>query len=377
MFRQWQSLKPPRLIQAGKSPLLHDDQVSNHEKARQRIIAGMTDLKRTNTIVGGLRMDYFITPDGETHAGLIGGPGIYAAVGARIWSNDVGLISRVGAGYPAEWLKKFERHGIDVSLVKMLPEPIEMRHFFAYHERERVIQSNPATFFLQAGTTMPKELVGYQAPTSTASIKETYSPLSVRPTDLPDPPAGILSAHICPANYLTHSTLPLRLRELGAEIITLDPSGEYMHAAYRNDLPLLVNGLDAFLLNEREARAVFEPATPDLPEMAQAFCDMGCRYVVFKRGLRGQLVYDGSNQRGWEIPAYNSRVKDITGAGDAYCGGFNVGLEQTNDILQAALYGTTSASLTVEGTGALFALGALPGLASARLDALRALVKPI
>jgi ribokinase len=274
-------------------------------------------------------------------------------------------------------LEKFERHGIDVSHVKVLPEPIEMRHFFAYHERERVIQSNPATFFLQAGTTMPKELVGYQSPQSNTSIKETYSSLSVRPTDLPEVPAGIRSAHICPANYLTHSTLPLRLRELGAEVITLDPAGEYMRSAHRNDLPLLVNGLDAFLVNEGEARDVFEPAAPDLAEMAQAFCDMGCRYVVLKRGLRGQFVYDGSNHRGWEIPAYNSRVQDITGAGDAYCGGFNVGLEQTNDILQAALYGTISASLTVEGMGALFALGALPGLASARLEALRPMVKPI
>jgi sugar/nucleoside kinase (ribokinase family) len=340
-------------------------------------MAGMMDLKRTNTIVGNLRLDYFITTDGEAHAGLIGGPGIYAAVGARIWSNDVGLISRVGVGYPTEWLEKFERHGIDVSLVKVLEDPIEMRHFFAYHERERVIQSNPATFFLQAGTTMPKELVGYQTPQEKSSAMDSYSPLSVRPTDLPQPPAAITSAHICPANYLTHSTLPLRLRELGVEVITLDPAGDYMHSAHRNDLPLLVNGLDAFLPNEREARAVFEPAAPELPEMAQAFCDMGCRYVVIKRGLRGQFVYDGTNQSGWEIPAYNSRVKDITGAGDAYCGGFNVGLEQTNDVLQAALYGTISASLTVEGIGALFALGALPGLAGARLEALRPLVKAI
>lgn len=340
-------------------------------------MAGMTEMKRTNTIVGSLRQDYFITADGQAHAGLMGGQGIYAAVGARIWSAEVGLISRVGSGYPSEWLDEFAHNGIDVSLVKVLPEPIEMRYFFAYHERERVLQSNPATFFLEAGTTMPKELVGYQTPQDKEPSKDSYTPLSVRPTDIPEAPSGIVSAHLCPANYLTHSTLPLRLRELGVEIITLAPSADYMHAAYRNDLPLLVNGLDAFLPNEREARAVFEPVALELPEMAQAFCDMGCRYVVIKRGLRGQFVYDGANHQGWEIPAYNSRVKDITGAGDAYCGGFSVGLEQTNDILQAALFGTISASLTVEGTGALFALGAVPGLASARLEALRPLVKSI
>jgi ribokinase len=61
----------------------------------------------------------------------------------------------------------------------------------------------------------------------------------------------------------------------------------------------------------------------------------------------------------------------VTGAGDAYCGGFLVGLHQTGDPLEAALMGSVSASLVIEGTGALYALEALPDLAQARLHAMR------
>ncbi|MCC8166228.1 MAG: PfkB family carbohydrate kinase, partial [Planctomycetes bacterium] len=41
-----------------------------------------------------------------------------------------------------------------------------------------------------------------------------------------------------------------------------------------------------------------------------------------------------------------------TGAGDSFCGGFLVGLRETGDAVEAALYGTVSSSFVVEGFGA-------------------------
>jgi sugar/nucleoside kinase (ribokinase family) len=68
---------------------------------------------------------------------------------------------------------------------------------------------------------------------------------------------------------------------------------------------------------------------------------------------------------------------DPTGAGDAFCGGFLAGYRRTYDPLEAVLFGNISASLVVEGTGPFYALDALPGLAQARLDALRQSVRKI
>ena len=65
------------------------------------------------------------------------------------------------------------------------------------------------------------------------------------------------------------------------------------------------------------------------------------------------MVYDVKGKHKWEVPAYSARMTDPTGAGDSFCGGFLAGYKKTYDPLQAALYGNVSASLKIEGSGAL------------------------
>ena len=48
--------------------------------------------------------------------------------------------------------------------------------------------------------------------------------------------------------------------------------------------------------------------------------------------------------------------------------------QKTNDPLQAALYGSVSASLKIEGSGPFYELDVLPGLAEARLHSLKEMV---
>ena len=90
-----------------------------------------------------------------------------------------------------------------------------------------------------------------------------------------------------------------------------------------------------------------------------------------RNGERGQILYDASSKARWEIPAYPARLANLTGAGDAFCGGFLAGYRRTFDPLMAVLHGSIAASITIEGSGPFFALDVLPGLAQARLEALR------
>jgi ribokinase len=150
-----------------------------------------------------------------------------------------------------------------------------------------------------------------------------------------------------------------------------------MTPAFRSELPGLLHGLDAFLPSEREARSFFPAAGEDIWEIAEKFAEMGPAYVIIKLGAAGQILYDRELDIRLRIPAYPAKVHDVTGAGDAFCGGFLVGLVSTGDAREAALYGTISASLVVEGSGALFALDAAPGLPAARLAAHRSTVKQL
>ena len=98
---------------------------------------------------------------------------------------------------------------------------------------------------------------------------------------------------------------------------------------------------------------------------------------MVKRGSLGQLLYDVAGNHRYEIPAYPARIADPIGVGDAFCGGFLAGFQKTNDPLMAALYGNVSASLAIEGSGPFYALGVLPGLAKARLQSLKEMVREI
>ena len=71
----------------------------------------------------------------------------------------------------------------------------------------------------------------------------------------------------------------------------------------------------------------------------------------------------------FEVPAYPVKhIVDVTGAGNAYCGGFVYGLATTGDALQAGWYGGVSASLALHQFGALYPLDGLKETAQARLD---------
>jgi cytidine kinase len=99
--------------------------------------------------------------------------------------------------------------------------------------------------------------------------------------------------------------------------------------------------------------------------------------VVIKCGARGQLLYDVDTKRKWEIPAYPARMADPTGAGDAFNGGFLAGYCRNYDPIEGVLCGNISASLKLEGSGPFYPMDVLPGLADARLNVLKDMVREV
>ena len=184
-------------------------------------------------------------------------------------------------------------------------------------------------------------------------------------------------AHFCPLDYLTHSLLPAELRQSGFTTITLDPARRYMNPNFFDQVPSILTGLTAFMPSEDKLRELFRGRSDDLWEMAEALASYGCDIIIIKRAIQGQLLYDASTNTRYEIPAYPSREADLTGAGDAFCGGFLAGYRRSFDALEAALYGNISASLVIEGSGPFYALDSLPGLADARMDVIRQSVRKI
>jgi ribokinase len=328
-------------------------------------------------LVGGLREDFFITPSGEAHLRKIGGNAVYAAVGARLWTESVGLVARVGSNYPLDWLSVIRAHGIDTSGVTIAPHPLDTRTFYAYLSLEERDDTRPEHHFARLGLPLPPDLIGYATSTEGQEERDGLSPLGVRADDIPAHYRAAAGFHLSPFDFGVHYALPAWLRRQGVRCVTGDPSVRYMLPRYTEDVRHILQSLDAFLPSEMETRSFFAEPLTDLWTAAEAFGAMGTGCVVLKLGARGQYVYQTATGRRWHVPAYPAAVVDVTGAGDAYCGGFVVGLASTGDPLEAALMGSVSASLVIEGLGALYALDEGSAQAPRRLAELRAAVVPV
>ncbi|NJD60005.1 MAG: carbohydrate kinase family protein [Anaerolineae bacterium] len=330
-------------------------------------------------LAGQLRRDFALIPNGKALIDILGGNVIYAAAGFGVWepASLAGVVARVGEDFPSDWLEDIRKRGFDTRGIHVLPEAIDLRSFYVYGIGYTRLNEDPAAHFTRLQQPFPKALLNYSRPGTSYDSRTRLMQTSLRQSDIPPDFLDATAAHLCPIDFLTHMLLPAVLRQNGFTTVTLDPSAGTMSPTFWDDVPALVTGLTAFLPNEDEMRKLFHGRSTDLWQMMEAIAGYGCEIVVVKRGESGQYLYDRATNARWEVPAYPARVTDPTGAGDAYCGGFLAGYRQTYEPLQAALYGNISASLTVEGSGAFYALDALPGLAHGRLEALKAGIRKV
>lgn len=306
--------------------------------------------------LGGLRIDYLITSAGRTADGVFGGNASFAAVGARLWSRpgQVGILAKNGPEFPAEWLAALEGHGIDTGCVIPIAEAVDQRTFFSHRADGSRDEGNPERHYRALGLPLPDGLRGYGQPS--ADAQETiYRPLRVRGEDVSPGCWPSRAFHCSPIEWGTTVSCLHAAREAGVPQITLDP-GLWAGQRSRSEMAELLGLCDAFLPSEAEARLLFGPEI-SRQEIARRLAATGPPVVVLKLGNEGSLVYQRETDRFTPIPAAPARVVDVTGAGDAFCGAFAVGLAETGDPVTAARWGAVAAAFVIEGFGALYALG--------------------
>lgn len=334
-------------------------------------------MKPTFLIAGKLAREYLLPPQGNPLLDVPGGNLLYSAGGLAVWDKQIGLLARITSEYPQTWVDDFQKRGFDIRGIETIQENFDLRNFIAYTDTHERSHSSAVSHFARRELTFPKHLLGYQPPDE--SIKDLRTIDSTSPSALAIPKTfhDVTHIHLCPFDFASQSQIANLFKNASNQTVTLDPDPRYMIPPFWRDMRIVLQGVTAFHPSEEEMRALFWGETNDLWDMAKRISDYGVKFVVIKRGSQGQILYDSVSNKKYEIPAYPSRVADPTGAGDAFCGGFLAGFQQTNDPLQAVLYGNVSASLKIEGSGAFYPLDVMPGLAQARLHALQEMAREI
>jgi len=136
------------------------------------------------------------------------------------------------------------------------------------------------------------------------------------------------------------------------KLTVLDTMNFWMDIAM-DDLLDVIKDIDVLVINDEEARQL--SGEYFLSKAAEKIFTMGPKYLIIKKGEHGALLMH--EDKIFSAPALLlSDVKDPTGAGDSFAGGFIGYLAKTNDLRfenmkKAVVYGSACASFCVQEFG--------------------------
>ncbi|HUN36150.1 MAG TPA: PfkB family carbohydrate kinase [Trebonia sp.] len=298
------------------------------------------DNARRVIVIGNLTIDDVVLPDGQTRMASVGGNSVYSALAARMWSAEVGLVTRRGADFDNAHLRRLASLGVDTGGVVDIEGPT-VRNWVLYGDdgsRTWVYRTPP----------------------------ERSGQVAVQPEDLPD--RWLTAAGPPPVVHVAAMPLPAaqavvkRIRErCPAATITLDTHEDWV-VGHQQDLLDLARAVDVFVPSREELTGL---VGYDDPRRAAGELLAGkVPSVVVKLGADGAIVASDDGIRA--VAACPVRAVDTTGAGDAFCGGLAAGLAVGDTVPEAVWRGCVSASFAVTSSGSMALASVSPHTAEER-----------
>ena len=281
-------------------------------------------------VFGNLIVDDVVFSDGRTRMSEPGGAVLYLSLSAALSGARTGAVSVRGDDYPPAALAALAARGVALDGLRASNAPA-LRTWLLYEgRRRRVVHRLEGT---------------------------THHEASPRPADVPEAWQAARAWHLAPMPLDMQRSLLRAARRGGERIVSLDPY-LMLSEATLDDLRPLIDDVDVLFVSEDELEL---PAPADDPLHSLRDLPRGrLRYVVFKRGARGGLVWDARDRRSHAWAAHPGPVVDPTGAGDAFAAGFLAGLLAGDDMPRALRRGAVAASFAVRAWGAAGLMSAAP-----------------
>ncbi len=289
-------------------------------------------MQKPIVVVGSINLDLVVGAErlpgaGETVIGrtfdqFFGGKGANQAVAAAKLGYPVAMVGCVGSdAFGGPLREGLEANGVDTTCVSTVEGPSGVALITTSARGENSIVVVPGA----NGQVTPELL-------------ERSLPLLQR--------AGIL---------LTQLEIPLDAVEYLGELaqrhgipLMLDP------APARELSPSLLRRVSWLTPNESEMRELLQRAIDTEEECGAAvesFLAQGVKNVALKMGSHGVLI--GAAERAKErVPAFAVEAVDTTAAGDAFNGGFAVGLMRDKTVRESVIYASAVAAISVTRRGA-------------------------
>ncbi len=271
----------------------------------------------------GLIIDDIVLPDGRTYFNTLGGSATHALIGMRVWSDRLGYFAAVGNDFSDDHRRQLEALGIDLTGLLVRPDYPTARAWQLFEPDERRVEI------------------------FRTDIDDFYR-LEARFEEIPASYLAARGFHVCHGSIAALTGVVRSLRAANpTAIIAWEPT-PMQTSATEEEMRTLFGLVDFISPDLTEARDLTGRTDPQ--DMMDTLLSWGARVVGLRMGARGSLVgsRDGATYR---VPASPTSVVDTTGAGDAYIGGFLVGLGEGNDASEAGARAAVSASFAIEQFG--------------------------
>ena len=273
-------------------------------------------------VIGTMAYDAIETPFGKTGK-ILGGCATYIGLAASLFKAKCGIVSVIGDDFEQEHLDLLKLRKLDLSGVETIKG--EKTFFWSgkYHNN------------INKRDTLDTQL----------NVLENFKP---KVSEGWKNPNILLLGNLHPAVQLS------ALHQMGVkpDLIILDSMNFWMDN-FRSTLDEVISKIDLLCINDEEALQL--TGQDSIVNAANAIQILGPKYVIIKKGEHGAMLFH--NDEIFIAPAFPiKKVKDPTGAGDSFAGGFAGYIAQKSDTsfetMKAGLvYASAMASFTVEEFG--------------------------
>lgn len=267
-------------------------------------------------IVGSVAYDSIETPFGTVN-NVLGGSAFYSSLSASFFSK-INLVAVVGTDFDKKEIEFLNTRGIDTKgLVVADGNTFAWKGKYSYDLNEAHTIDTKLNVFQDFSPNLPDE------------YKDTEY---------------VFLGNIDPELQL-HVISQIKSPKFTA----IDTMNHWINEK-KEDVIKVMSKVSAVIINESEAKQL--SGEYNILKAAQTILNYGAKYLVIKRGEYGVLLFDGDHV--FSLPAFPLEVvKDPTGAGDSFAGGFMGYLAKENKfdmshLRQAVVIGTVMASINVE-----------------------------
>tara|TARA_Y100000996_G_scaffold364987_1_gene309510 strand:- start:1206 stop:2144 length:939 start_codon:yes stop_codon:yes gene_type:complete len=273
-------------------------------------------------VVGTMAYDAIETPYGKVDH-ILGGAATYIAFAASNFNSNIAIVSVVGEDFKSEDLKLLTKRQVDISGVEIV--------------------KGGKTFFWSGK--YQKNINIRETLQTKLNVLENFQP------KVPDnwkSPKILLLGNLHPSVQLS----AMNQMKIPPELIILDTMNFWMDN-FRLMLDKVICKVDVICINDEEAIQLTNEKS--IYKAANRIQNLGPKYVIIKKGENGSMLFH--NEKIFLAPAYPLKeVKDPTGAGDSFAGGFAGYLSQLDEISfegmkEALIFASAIASFTVQKFG--------------------------